>query len=376
MEFTDSYSLLEQDRHHCAFAGMNTGGGFRGEYSRLIDESALRRLYIIKGSAGSGKSTLMKRCGKFAEEAGCSVKYYLCGSDADSVDCIVIDGRLAMLDGTSPHAHEMKYPGGVSRLVDTAAFFDCALLERAREEIIRLTDEKRSCFDSAYSFLSALSTVRGDMNVRSRRVVDHTKLEKFVDRIVRKMSLERREHERHELVLSSIGMKGKHRLDTLEARARRVLYIRDEYLTAFAATAAIAERLMRDGRAVTLVRDPVLPECLRGVFVEESTTYFTLDAPRGFVGDSTADERASVVNMSRFIDRAALENERAALRMAQKCACRLEREALFHLSAAGERHFALERIYSSAMDFEALDSLTLRLCRELSELLRTDPEYC
>lgn len=369
MKLIDEYRALKESGHFSAFAGMNTKDGFRGGYRDIIDESTLRRLYIIKGSAGSGKSTLMKRIGAYVTSSGHKVKYYLCGSDADSVDCIVIDDALAVLDGTSPHAHEMKYPGGVSRLIDVTTFFDAAQLERARDEIIRLTDEKRECFDSAYTCIAALSRVREDMQKRAERMLLHEKFDAFVERTLGKMMLADRGCDDCELILNSVGMKGKCRLDTLERCAERTLYIKDEYFTAFAAMNAIYEKLTRDSRAVTVVRDPYLPSCYRGIFVNEARVYFTVEASEYDENHASSDEKVTEVNMARFTDKERVKAERQTLRAGQKCAEMLEHEALRHLATAGERHFALEKIYSSAMDFAGLEKLTRRLCCEISDIL-------
>jgi ABC-type cobalamin/Fe3+-siderophores transport system ATPase subunit len=125
------------------FAGANTDAGFRSSYAAIAAEESLERLYIIKGSAGCGKSTLMKKIAREAECEGHSVRYYLCGSDAESLDSVVIDGRIAVLDGTPPHSVDMIFPGAKSELVDLSRFLDTAALEREREAIVHHTTAKR-----------------------------------------------------------------------------------------------------------------------------------------------------------------------------------------------------------------------------------------
>lgn len=64
----------------------------------------ISKRYIIKGRPGSGKSTLMKKIGLFAESKGVSVEYYPCGFDPNSLDMVIIPALdVTIVDGTAPH---------------------------------------------------------------------------------------------------------------------------------------------------------------------------------------------------------------------------------------------------------------------------------
>ncbi|MCT8137922.1 hypothetical protein H1D32_09245 [Anaerobacillus sp. CMMVII] len=66
--------------------------------------SDISKRYIIKGRSGSGKSTVMRKIGKYAENVGLSVQYFPCGLDPNSLDMIIIPSlSVAILDGTAPH---------------------------------------------------------------------------------------------------------------------------------------------------------------------------------------------------------------------------------------------------------------------------------
>ncbi len=368
MNFTDEYSTERTYGRNCSFVGMNTGNGFCGRYREIIDERRLKRLYIIKGAPGTGKSTLMKTCGEYAEHEGREVEYYMCSSDASSVDAVVIGGSVALVDGTSPHALEMKYPGGVSRIFDTTAFWDSAALEKRREEIISLTDAKKRYFSSAYSYLSALLKLRGELAELASAAVTEEKLAAFADRFVRSLSKKRAVspnggHGRSEEgPVHSIGMRGRLRLDTYETAAERKVRVNDEYFTSWALTDALAERLHDEGYSLVLSREPVCPRFIRSIFVNDCATLITID------GADSADG-AERVNMSRFVDREALAGVRGELRLTKKCADAIADGSLEMLALAGQSHFKLEKIYSSAVDFTALDGAVRRLCTDISGCL-------
>ena len=70
------------------FIGANTSRGFINYGDEIFED--LRKLYVIKGGPGTGKSTFMKRFASKAEEKGYNVEYYYCSSDPSSLDGVVV----------------------------------------------------------------------------------------------------------------------------------------------------------------------------------------------------------------------------------------------------------------------------------------------
>ena len=86
------------------FLGANSPSGFYSLYDELIDRSTARAVYILKGGAGCGKSSFMRRIGRYAEAANLDVQYILCSGDPDSLDAVIFpDLNTALVDGTAPH---------------------------------------------------------------------------------------------------------------------------------------------------------------------------------------------------------------------------------------------------------------------------------
>ena len=87
------------------FLGANAPSGFYSLYSELLPPETARAIYILKGGAGCGKSTLMRRVAARMEAAGHPAEYILCSGDPDSLDALVLPGLgVALVDGTAPHA--------------------------------------------------------------------------------------------------------------------------------------------------------------------------------------------------------------------------------------------------------------------------------
>ncbi len=93
---------MSKGRIKKVFPGSNTADGFFSFYDYIVNP---RRIFIIKGGPGVGKSTLMKNIGTRFNEKGYDIEYYYCSSDSNSLDGVVIpDLGVAVIDGTAPHS--------------------------------------------------------------------------------------------------------------------------------------------------------------------------------------------------------------------------------------------------------------------------------
>lgn len=134
------------------FAGTNTDKGFCGYLEHYFEDA--ERLFIIKGTPGSGKSTLMKRLARDCEEKGFTVWRILCSSDPESLDGIYLPLlKRGVADGTSPHVLEPKHPLAKEILFDTGRFIDAKKLDK--EGIISLSCHKAECYKKGYGYIKA-----------------------------------------------------------------------------------------------------------------------------------------------------------------------------------------------------------------------------
>lgn len=86
----------------CYFASANTCKGFVSFFDYIINDA--KRIYIIKGGPGCGKSTFIKKMGEELLEFGFDIDFIYCPSDMNSLDGIFIHGvDFAVIDGTPPH---------------------------------------------------------------------------------------------------------------------------------------------------------------------------------------------------------------------------------------------------------------------------------
>ena len=125
------------------FWGANTAEGFFSLAEEAAASLAPKRVFIVKGSAGCGKSGLMTRVAEEAARKGEAVIRILCSGDPDSLDGVCLPDRgVLFFDGTAPHVMEPTLTGETGFYVDLSRFFlrpaeGLAVLERAYREHYR-----------------------------------------------------------------------------------------------------------------------------------------------------------------------------------------------------------------------------------------------
>ena len=98
------------------FLGATTPAGFKGYFAPLRREPGMQ-LVLLKSGPGCGKSTLMKRLARAAQEKDEPIQRIHCASDPDSLDGVVfLRQKRAIIDATAPHVVEPEAPGAARAL--------------------------------------------------------------------------------------------------------------------------------------------------------------------------------------------------------------------------------------------------------------------
>jgi hypothetical protein len=103
-KFYSHIYLNKQAEVRHRFLGAATPKGPRDFIGNLTEE--LPRRYFIKGRPGTGKSTMLKKLAKAAEERGLDVEVFHCGFDPNSLDMVIVrELGFAIFDSTAPHEY-------------------------------------------------------------------------------------------------------------------------------------------------------------------------------------------------------------------------------------------------------------------------------
>lgn len=98
------------------FLGAATPSGAVDFVPNLTE--GLSKRFFLKGRAGTGKSTLLKKIAAEAEQRGFDTEIYHCGFDPHSLDMVIVrELDFAVFDSTSPHEYYPEREGDV--IIDT-----------------------------------------------------------------------------------------------------------------------------------------------------------------------------------------------------------------------------------------------------------------
>lgn len=332
------------------FAAMNTGNGFQSRFSEIF--GGAKRLFIIKGGPGTGKSYFMRRCAEKAEKLGQMVEYFYCSSDPDSLDGIYIHGSdIAICDGTSPHAVEAVYPGVKDNLVDIGQFWNTSALEASASEIIALTDRRATLWKGVYCWLEAASKLEREYDSCIEKHILDQKLTAYIERMLRNLKPDGGEINTR--ILSAISMKGEARFDTFDALAEQRFVLSDRYRISHRCYEIILNRLSILGVSANVSYSPLIPSKIDALFIPSIKTAVVTQ-------NESYERRESdrIISCSRFISLDTLKSERMKLRFIKRCESELMNGAYKQLDEIRSIHFELEAIYGSAMDFAAKEKCT------------------
>ena len=322
------------------FAAANSGKGFVSFYPEIFEDKAIERRYLIKGGPGTGKSTFMKALAQKAQENGLLVEYYRCSSDPSSLDAIIIEGRVAVIDATSPHCVEAELAGARDEIINLGEFWEAEGLCERLEEISVLGEAKKKCYANAYRFLSAAMQVD---EVRRGTALEHVNKEKMrraANRFARRLK-EGNGFEIKPRLCRAIGMTGSTHLDSYEKMAKTVCVIKDCYMLGSLFLAMLVDEARKKGNSITVSYYPLNPEYPDAIFFEDSGISAVL-------GDKDSSDADIYINMKRFVEKSMPKKEyRDSTRLFDGLVAAAEDS----LREAGEKHFALENIYKNYMDF-------------------------
>ena len=341
------------------FAASNSGKGFFSFYEDVFGRRELERRYLIKGGPGTGKNRLLQRVAEHVSEGGHTVEYYRCASDPDSLDGLVIDGRIAVIDATAPHALDAELPGARDEIVNLGVFWDSEALAARKEEIRALTEKKRACYARGYRLLAACDGLYADDRALTHSVVKHEKLAHAVERHLSKIP-----HGDGFSLLpglsDAVGMKGSVHLDSYEVKAEHLFVIDD-----IAHTGTLFLRALLTGG---MQKECAMRVSYHPIHVGEPDAVYFCHTGDCFVigkGELPAGKEITHINMKRFVDVDGLRGIRSKLRMNGRMYDALLDAAEDTLREAGRHHFALESIYMSCMDFDAQNRFVRSFCERI-----------
>lgn len=170
------------------FPGGNTSRGFFSYYDYVLPQEKAKRIFILKGGPGVGKSTFMRKIAEGMCEKGFDAEYMHCSSDPGSLDGVVFPNiNVAMIDGTAPHIVDPKNPGAVDEIINLGQFWREEGIAANRDQILRMNQEIGKYFARAYRYIQAAYSIYRDNEAICDQAMDHGKANVVIADMVEKL---------------------------------------------------------------------------------------------------------------------------------------------------------------------------------------------
>ncbi len=351
------------------FLGANSPHGFYSLYEQLIDPARAESIYIFKGGAGCGKSSLMKKTAKQMEAAGFAVEYICCSGDIYSLDAILIpEKRAALVDGTAPHIIEPKYPGLVEQYVNLGRCYDVKALKPLRREIMDCAGSMKDCYSRAYRCLNAAAGIEEDQ----RAVLITPALEEHISRRTKGIvSREIKGKVRPEApgavkqrFLSAVTHEGQVCLfDTVDALCKRVYALMDSYGLAHLMLTQLLAAAIAEGHDAVACPSPMAPDRLEHLIIPGLSLAFVTSSP----AMPYLKRPARRLRLDAMADSELLRRNKPRIRFSKKVTAALLEEAVSSLDQAKSMHDKLEQLYNPHVDFTAVYAIGDEIIAALME---------
>lgn len=335
------------------FAGINT---YRGYVPFLKEElSDAEEVYIIKGTPGSGKSTLMKRLREKGIEKGENIISIRCSSDPDSLDGLYFENRrIGIADGTPPHILDTEKPVLRDHIVDIIRYCDRNTLLLRSDELKSLLETKKECISKAYSSLYALGVIEKSMAGIAEECFDTEKIRRAVNAFVKKRKGEKG-------IPVRVPMRcicGKGIISSVPEGCAETVTVCDKYGSSSLYMKYLCDSLEEKNIFCKIIPSPVDDKTPDAVFLPDEGIFVTTDRYCGC-------EYSCTVDMLKFADRDRLRSVKGKLGLYEKLKGEIICDVIKEMQKASEYHSDAEKLYSRAFDFEKLDYVYEKLVEDI-----------
>lgn len=345
------------------FPGGNTSEGFYSYFDNILGRDA-NRLYILKGGPGTGKSTIMKRFAKRAQELNYELEYHHCASDPSSIDVVVVpELKVAIVDGTSPHAIDPKVPGAVDEIINLGEFWDETEMIKNKDTLRELLETNSKYYIRTYKYLSAARKIYEDIVWKNEESLDFGKrnieIESLLNEIFKDTNLsESLGSERH-LFGSMYTPDGwVEYTETLLYGIDNIYHIRGDIGTGKSMTLEkIYEEAMLRGFDVEVFHSPLIPRKVETIIIKSLGVAAT-------TSKSELSRSKMIIELDKFLDADRLKKHLTDIEQDKKVIDELINIAIKNLSKTKQNHDELESFYSPNMNFNRLEEVSNKIIKK------------
>lgn len=349
------------------FLGANTPEGFHSLYGQLLPSEEAHGIFILKGGAGCGKSTLMRQICAEAVARGYATEQILCSEDPNSLDGVVIPAlKVAIADGTAPHVLEPCFAGLVERYVNMGDCYDSIGLKTVGNKLIpALKQYKNACLQTVPCLSTAGELAETITNVLATPKLAERLTKRATGIINReiKMKSPKTTGKVTQRFLSANTCQGRMALfHTAVKDCEKVFQLWDGYGIAHGLLMPILSAAVSRGYHVIACLNPMNPKRLEHLIIPELSLCFLSSSP---LLPMEEGEYYRKIRLETMLDSGLLKQNRGRLRVYRKMYHSLLDEVVGILAENKTIHDEIEEIYKPFVDFEKVSQITKDLGVEI-----------
>lgn len=269
---------------------------------------------------------------------------------------------------TTLHVVDPKNPGAVDEILNFGDFWNVEGFEVERDTILNFNKDVKFLFNSSYHYLMGAKEMQDDIEIVAEEAVDKTKFSKLLLDLKAELTDNldapgKAGKERH-LFDSAITPDGlKDYIDTL---------IKDSYKCYFfdglhtkginEILNVLAKEYLLKGYDVELYHQPLNPERIQTVLVEELGIAFT-------VNSKVKNKAYKIVDLAEVIIPEKLESKKAIISKDQEMKNLLLEEAYKRVFTAKKKHDDMEKSYVPQMDFAAVTEFRKKIVERIKKYI-------
>ena len=335
------------------FAAANSYNGFVSFFREIFNSEEFERIYVIKGGPGTGKSSLMRALAKEYGEKIDEIEEIYCSSDPHSLDGVIMkhnNKKVAIIDGTAPHERDAMLPGVKDEIVNLGSNWDTRFLSGYKDEIISLNKEKSKAYKTAYSYLSQAGCIAEFIHGVYKSVFCKSRAKIKADELFSNIPTSKNSSYDIRL-LSSFGKYGAY---NLSLNCEKTIKISNDHFYSNILLDFFTDYLVFHNVDFRLFPYALSPKHTDALYIPDAKIAIV----KGENPDIISEEyfNASPYDLER------VKNARTIYNIATE-------EATRWFNIASDIHFRLEKIYSSAMNFEKNDEILYNKSKEISNIL-------
>ncbi len=351
------------------FTAANTAKGFFSYFNELLYSEDVKKAYLIKGGPGCGKSTFMKKISDIFDKKGFTVERIRCSSDKDSLDGIkIFEKGIVIIDATSPHAFDMKYPGAYDNIIDLSKFWNTEKLSEKFDDIKSISDEISLKYRYVYSLLKIIGGIEVQKYFLFEPYIDLEKVNCIIKKIIKQNALlpKNSSAKIHNRMLSAFTKDGIYTIsETTDKLCENIVLIEDNPGIANIILLKAANIFTKMGYDTIRIHSPLLPESRLEQIIIPDLKLGLITTGHLFSPDVDENKISKKITTKSILNKHVYAENKNKLNFNKKLSKELLLSVYDELKTIKQKHDDLEKYYIDAIDFSKTDNYLKEFINEI-----------